>query len=30
LLILFRPWGGKAALRGFRIFLKEPTEQEEQ
>jgi hypothetical protein len=26
LLILFRPWGGKAALRGFRIFLKEPTE----
>ena len=30
LLILFRPWGGKAALRGFRIFLKEDTEQEEQ
>jgi hypothetical protein len=30
LLILFRPWGGKAALRGFRIFLKEPTEQEGQ
>lgn len=29
LLVLFRPWGGKPALKGFRIFLKEPTAQED-
>jgi hypothetical protein len=32
LLILFRPWGGKPALKGFRIFLKEgapPSEKSE-
>jgi hypothetical protein len=29
LLILFRPWGGKPALKGFRIFLKEGASSEE-
>jgi len=28
LLILFRPWGGKPALKGFRIFLKEGASSE--
>lgn len=29
LLVVFRSRGGKSALKGFRIFLKEPTPQEE-